>query len=100
MLVHFFTGVKKSLHGFNRRFEKREIEVVDDLTIDDTGRNASWAATSHKTDLPSLILKSKSIVTLADNRIATLVNVFNIKSEQAFANWVAKTDHAIDPSYI
>ena len=98
--MHFFTGVKKSLHGFNRRFKKREIEVVDDLTIDDTGLNASWAATSHKTDFPSLILKSKSIVTLADNRIATLVNVFNIKSEQAFANWVAKTDHAIDPSYI
>lgn len=92
--------MKKSLHGFNRRFEKREIEVVDDLTIDDTGLSASWAATSHKTDLPSLILKSKSIVTLADNRIATLVNVFNIKSEQALADWVAKTDHAIDPSYI
>ena len=94
-----FTGMKKSLDGFDRRFDKREIEVGDDLKIDETGLSVSWAAIYNKADLPTFILKGRSIATLADNKIAELVDIFDTESEQALFDWVAKTGYSVDPSY-
>lgn len=95
-----FAGMKKSLDGFDRRFDTREIGLEDDLEVDENSMSVSWAVTYTKSDLPPFILKGKSIATLSDNKIRKLVDVFTAESEKELLDWVSETGYKVDPSYV
>ncbi|MGI9286855.1 MAG: hypothetical protein ACR2P1_15825, partial [Pseudomonadales bacterium] len=45
-----FAGIKKSLDGFDRKFDKRELELVGQPEVNGDELSANWAVTYRKGD--------------------------------------------------
>lgn len=98
--TEIFRGIKKSLDGFDRRYDSREIAIGNDLKTDDSTLSASWSVTYIKGELPPFVLKGKSVCTFRDNKIEKLVDTFDAQNEQALMDWVTQTGFNVDPSYV
>ena len=94
-----FAGIKKSLDGFDRRYDNREIKVNDDRKIEENALSVSWAVTYTKADLPPFVLDGKSECSFKDGKIDKLADHYFPATEQALADWVKQTGFAVDPSY-
>ncbi|MGI9292407.1 MAG: nuclear transport factor 2 family protein [Pseudomonadales bacterium] len=94
-----FAGIKKSLDGFDRKFDKRELALVDDPVIEGDKISVNWAATYSKDDLDPYVLRGQSVATYRDGKLATLSDSIELAVEKALAEWVQATGFSVDPSY-
>jgi hypothetical protein len=95
-----FAGIKKSLDGFDRRFSKRDIEVTDGPTIDGDELRLGWNVTYTLAEEPPFVLRGRSIVRYAGDKIAYLSDVYDDAAVNAdFAAWQSQTGITLDPSY-
>lgn len=92
-------GMKKSLDGFDRRFDQREIQVTEGPTVDGDTLRVGWTVTYTKGDLPPFPLRGVSSTRVADGRIVELVDSFDAAMEEEMVRWQADTGFAFDPSY-
>ena len=94
-----FAGIKKSLDGFDRTFEKRELALTDGPDVDGDELRAGWSVTYRKGDLPLFVLEGRSMARIEDGRIKLMVDSYEPKVEDDFAEWSRKTGVELDPSY-
>lgn len=95
-----FTGIKKSLDGFDRKFDKRELELVGQPEVNGDELSANWAVTYRKSDFEPYVLRGKSVATFRDGKIAALSDTIAPATEKALAEWVRASGFSVDPSYI
>ena len=57
-----FAGFKKSLDGFDRRFDGRDVAVTSGPEIDGDELRVGWAVTYSQADLPPFVLRGHSTV--------------------------------------
>ena len=93
-------GIKKSLDGFDRRFDTRKIDAGDDLKVDGNAFSISWHATYTVGDHPAYVLHGKTTATLRDGKIAALTDSYEASSAKIMQDWIDATGFAFDPSYV
>ena len=95
-----FAGMKKSLDGFDRKFEGRDPELTSAPEVQGDEFRIAWKVTYKKEGLPPFILVGQSIARYRDGVIAYLSDVYDTSVEGEFAAWQSKSGVKLDPSYI
>ncbi|MGH7787514.1 MAG: nuclear transport factor 2 family protein [Candidatus Binatia bacterium] len=94
-----FTGMKKSLDNFDRRFTARDIAVTSGPEVDGAELRVGWQVTYTKEGLPPFVLRGRSTVRCANGVIVYLSDSFEPEVAGELADWQRRTGVAIDPSY-
>ncbi len=92
-------GFKKSLDGFDRRFDNREIEIVGDPSVDGDEFSADWKVHYTKSGVDPFTLCGRSTARIGDEGIVLLRDSYDAQMEKDLGEWRAKNDLEIDPSY-
>lgn len=95
-----FAGMKKSLDGFDRKFEGRTLDVTDGPTIDGDGIGMAWTATYRKAGKAPYVLRGRSTVRYRDGKIAELVDSYDASVAAEGAAWMQQNGMLLDPSYV
>jgi hypothetical protein len=93
-------GMKKSLDGFDRRFERRDIAVTSAPQVEGDEMRVGWQVTYTRDGLPPFVLRGSSLARLRDGRIAYLSDTYEPAAEQEFDDWKRQTGFAVDASYV
>ncbi len=94
-----FAGIKKSLDGFDRKFDQRELALVDEPVVDGNQLSVNWAATFRKDDFDPYVLRGQSVATYRDGKLAALSDSIDPAAEKALAEWVEVSGFSVDPAY-
>ena len=92
-------GMKKSLDGMDRRFDKREIRVTEGPAIEGDTLRVGWTVTYTTGDHPPFVLPGASTARVTAGRIVELVDTFDASVGDAMARWQRDTGFSFDPSY-
>jgi hypothetical protein len=95
-----FAGMKKSLDGFDRRFASRDIEVTNGPEVADSEIRLGWKVVYHRDGVPPFVLRGRSTVRYAGDRIVYLCDAYEPSVGDELAAWQRQTGVAIDPSYV
>ena len=95
-----FAGIKKSLDGFDRRFDAREVAITTAPEVTGDELRVGWEVTYRKAGLAPFVLVGRSSARYAGGRIVQLVDAYEPAVERAFADWQRENRMAIDPSYV
>ncbi len=93
-------GFKKSLDGFDRRFDTRTIEIVGDIEQRGDELDAVWKVHYTKKGLAPYTLDGRSIIRCNDGKVVSLIDIYERSTEEALAAWVRENDFVVDPSYV
>jgi hypothetical protein len=94
-----FAGMKKSLDGFDRRFDGRDIVVSDGPVVDGAEIRAGWTVTYRKAGVAPFALRGRSTVRYRDGVIAELTDAFEPSVAEEMAAWQRENGVAVDVSY-
>lgn len=94
-----FAGMKKSLDGFDRKFERRDIAITKAPEVEGDEMRVGWTVTYTREGLPPFALRGSSVARTRDGRIAYLSDAYEPAMEQEFDEWRKKTGFAVDASY-
>ena len=92
-------GMKRSVNGFDRRFEQREIAVVDGPVVEGDEMRVGWQVTYRKAGLAPFVLRGRSSARYRDGVIAQLTDSFGADLEVELAEWQRANQMAVDVSY-
>ena len=95
-----FRGMKKSLDGFDRKFDSRTIDVLEGPVIEGDELRASWAVTYVKAGVPNFVLPGKSTIRFRDGKVSFLSDAFEDDVTETLADWTRETGIELDPSYV
>jgi hypothetical protein len=95
-----FSGMKKSLDGFDRHFPAREIQLTEGPEVEGNELRASWAVTYHKEGLPDFVLRGSSRARIEDDEIVLLVDSYEDVVNTEVADWMREAGVQLDPSYV
>ena len=93
-------GMKKSLDGFDRRFERREIDVREGPSVEGDELRVAWTVTYTTGDHPPFALRGASTARVAGDRIVLLVDAFDDGMVDEMDRWQQATGFHFDPSYV
>src|SRR5689334_4041985 len=94
-----FAGMKKSLDGFDRKFDGRDIAVTEGPDVDGDELRMAWEVTYRKEGWPPFVLRGRSAVRYAGGTIASLVDSYDAGVAPEFERWQRETGVRLDPSY-
>lgn len=92
-------GLKKSLDGFDRRFDTREIELVGEPKIDGEVLSAAWKVHYAKAGYDPFTLRGSSTARCVDGKVLHLMDVYELSAENEFAEWRRSNDLDVNPAY-
>lgn len=92
-------GMRKSVNGFDRRFDRRDIAVTSGPDIAGDELRVSWTATYSSPGVEPFVLRGRSIVRGRDGRITELVDAYEPQVAQELAEWQRANGMALDVSY-
>jgi SnoaL-like domain len=95
-----FTGIKKSLDGFDRHFATRDIALESAPVVDGDTVSLSWAVTYGRPGTPPLVLRGRSSATYDDGRIARLADSYDASALGSVRAWMAEYGRDLNPSYV
>ena len=95
-----FKGIKKSLDGFDRKFEGRDINVSSGPEVDGSEIRMAWEVTYNKKGLTPYVLRGRSVVRYGDDKIVYLSDIYEPSAEEAAAAWQRENGVQFDPSYV
>jgi len=95
-----FSGIRKSLNGFDRKFAGRSIDVTSGPEVDADGLRMGWAVTYQKEGLTPFVLRGRSEVRYRDGKIAYLADSYDPSVAVESAAWIQKNGVQFDPSYV
>jgi hypothetical protein len=95
-----FSGMKKSLDGFDRKFPGREITLTEGPDVEGDEMRVSWTVTYHHEGLPDFVLRGKSLARIQDDEIVLLVDSYEDSVNTEVSDWMRETGLELDPSYV
>jgi hypothetical protein len=94
-----FAGMKKSLDGFDRKFDGRDLEVTEGPQVEGDELRAGWKVVYRKAGLEPYELRGRSVARYRDGRIVYLEDSYDADVDAGFAAWQSRNGLALDPSY-
>jgi len=94
-----FAGIKKSLDGFDRHFDRRDVEVTSGPDVAGDELKLGWKVVYHKAGLPPFVLRGRSSARYAGGKIVHLADSYDDQVRAEFADWQRQTGLQLDPSY-
>lgn len=95
-----FKGMKKSLDGFDRRFDSRTPAIVDAPVFEGETMRVGWEVTYGKSGTTPYVLPGRTTARFRDGKIAELVDVYDASVGPAAAKWIRESGIVVDPSYV
>jgi hypothetical protein len=95
-----FKGMKKSLDGFDRKFDGRGVEVTKGPEVDGDTMRADWAVTYRKAGKTPYVLRGRSEARFRAGKIAHLADVYDASVGPEAAAWMQQNDMVLNPSYV
>ena len=95
-----FKGMKKSLDGFDRKFDTRTIAIVDPPVFEGDTMRVGWEVTYGKTGTTPYVLPGRTTARFRDGKIAELVDAYDASVGPAAAKWMRESGVVVDPSYV
>lgn len=92
-------GIKKSLDGFDRKFDGRKIKVSSGPDVDETEIRMSWEVTYTKPGWTPYVLSGRSVARYADGKIVYLSDAYEPSVEEAGVTWQRVNGVQLDPAY-
>jgi hypothetical protein len=92
-------GIKKSLNGFDRKFDRRDIEVLGQPEVDGDEMRVSWRVVYHKSGLAPYTLEGRSLARYRDGKIVYLSDSYGPEVDAIAAAWQRDNGLELDPSY-
>jgi len=97
-------GLKKSLDGFDRHFDHREIELTSGPVLAESGDGheirMTWNVHYQKAGAPNVILPGSSVVQVLDGQIQHLTDVYVDEELAEIGAWLAAHGDGLDGSYV
>ena len=92
-------GMKKSVDGLDRVFDRREIGIDEGPTVDGDTLRVAWTVTYTIGDHRPFALVGASEARVDGETIAELQDTFGDEMNDAIDAWQAETGVSFDPSY-
>lgn len=83
-----FAGLKKSLDECDRRFETRELVLLDGPKMKDDTVYIQWRANYSQPGLPTLCLEGEETLKFVDGRIVHMKDSCSAEVVAAFGQWM------------
>lgn len=94
-------GIRRSLDGFDRRFDTRRLEPAGRPEILEDGCRIAWKAHYEHPEVEPLCLCGSSLVRFRDGLIVRMVDTFTEEVETDFQSWQARNaSFPVDLSYV
>lgn len=94
-----FAGIKKSLDGFDRKFDERTIALVSGPEVVGDEVRVTWTVTYRKEGLAPYVLPGSTVVRYRDGKIAYMADSYAPSVGPAAAAWMQANGLRFDPSY-
>jgi hypothetical protein len=94
-----FRGIKKSLDGFDRRMDERNVAITEPPSVDGDRVTIGWTVTYRKSGAPDLLLRGRSSARIADGKIVEMADEYPDGMAAEAGAWFAKHAPDVDPSY-
>jgi hypothetical protein len=94
-----FTGIKKSLDGFDRRFDGRDVAVTSGPQMDGGWLTMGWVVTYNKAGKQPFPLRGASRVSYRDGKIARLIDTYEPGMIAEGQAWMKANQMPLDMSY-
>ena len=91
-------GIRKSLDGFDRKFDVRRIEVRSAPELLDEGLAVGWAGIYEKEGLPSVTITARTEVHYDGDRIAYMTDNYDAPAPET-VKWFVAHGRKFDGSY-
>ena len=95
-----FKGMKKSLDGFDRKFDGRTADVTSGPEIDGDALRLGWTVTYRKAGKTPYVLRGRSEARYRDGTIVRLVDSYDASVAAEAAQWMQQNGMVLDPSYV
>jgi hypothetical protein len=95
-----FKGIKKSLDGFDRKFDGRSVDLTSGPEVEGDALRMGWAVTYRKAGKTPYVLRGKSEVRYRDGKIVHLADSYGPEVRSEAADWMQQNDMLLDPSYV
>jgi hypothetical protein len=95
-----FKGIKKSLDGFDRKFEDRSVNVTSGPAMDGDAMRMSWEVTYRKEGKTPYLLRGTTAVRYRDGKIVHLADTYGPEVAAEGAAWMQQNGITLDPSYV
>ena len=95
-----FQGIKKSLDGFDRKFDDREIALTKGPEVDGDTVRMEWAVTYRKAGKSPYVLRGRTEARLRDGKIASMADSYDASVGPEAAAWMEQNGMILDPSYV
>jgi hypothetical protein len=94
-------GLRRSLEGFDRRFESRRLEPIGKPEIDEDGFRIAWRAHYQKAGVEPLTLRGSSLIRFREGFVIEMVDSFSEEDEAALEAWQGRNaSFPVDLSYV
>jgi hypothetical protein len=95
-----FKGMKKSLDGFDRKFDGRSVDLTSGPDVEGDTIRMGWTVTYRKAGKTPYPLHGRSEVRYRDGKIAYLGDSYDASVGPAAAAWMHENGMTLDPSYV
>jgi len=95
-----FKGIKKSLDGFDRKFDGRELAVTKGPEVDGDAVRLAWAVTYRKAGKSPYVLRGRTEACYRDGKIAHMADSYDASVGPEAAAWMQQNGMILDPSYV
>lgn len=96
-----FAGMKKSLDGFDRKFDGRDIEVTSGPEVEGDEMRMGWKVVYRKAGATPYVLEGRSTVRYGDGKIVQLQDAYDPSVDDVLAAWQRENPGvSLDPSYV
>jgi len=92
-------GMRKSVDGFDRRFDARDVQPVGAPEVAGDALALSWQVTYRKAGVPDFVLRGRSELRVRDGRIVLLRDIYPPATERELAEWRRRSGMDVDASY-
>ena len=82
-----FAALKASLDSFDRRFETRELEILEGPALKEGAVWMRWRASYRSPGVPELVIDGQELASFEGDRIARLVDVFPLEMGPITQYW-------------
>jgi len=96
-------GMKKSLDGFDRKFDGRDLELTSGPEVKGDEIRMAWKVIYRKEGATPYVLEGRSSVRYRDGKIAYLQDSYDPSVDEVLATWQRENASLaldLDPSYV
>lgn len=90
-----FAALKTSLDSFDRRFETRELKILEGPGLKEGAVWMRWRASYRSRGVPELVIDGQELATFEGDRIARLVDVIPLEMGEITQYWFEHYGHQL-----